>query len=143
VTLLAPLAAPAAAAPPTPVTVDYPSPAVGRTLKCRVLLPADYDRSPARRFPVLYLLLGWSGNYNTWGRYLTPGAIPDYPWIVVMPDGGNSWWVNWARSEGGQKNNWEGSVTRDLIGHIDSAYRTVARREGRAIGGMSMGATAR
>jgi len=34
---------------------------------------------------------------------------------------------------------WGDYVGRDLIKHIDGAYRTIARREARAIGGLSMG----
>ena len=48
-----------------------------------------------------------------------------------------------GRSEGGRKNAWEDAIVKDLIGHVDATYRTIARREGRAIDGMSMGATAR
>jgi S-formylglutathione hydrolase FrmB len=59
--------------------------------------------------------------------------------IVVMPDVGNSWYVNWAKSEGDQKNNWEDAIIKDLIGHIDATYRTIAKREGRGINGLSMG----
>ena len=62
-----------------------------------------------------------------------------YDLIVVMPDAGNSWYVNWAKSEDGQKNRWEDCLIKDLIGHVDATYRTVARREGRAINGLSMG----
>src|SRR5262249_59166308 len=59
--------------------------------------------------------------------------------IVVMPDVGNSWYVNWAKSDGDQKNRWEDFIIKDLIGHVDATYRTIAKREGRAINGLSMG----
>ena len=59
--------------------------------------------------------------------------------IVVMPDAGNSWYVNWAKSDAGEKNDWEDHIVRDVIGHVDAHYRTIARREGRAINGLSMG----
>ena len=39
--------------------------------------------------------------------------------------------VNWVEGEGGQKNAWEDAIVKDLIGHVDATYRTVARREGR------------
>jgi S-formylglutathione hydrolase FrmB len=121
-------------------TVEFPSPAVGRTMKYNVLLPQDYETSTAR-YPVLYLMHGLSQNYTAWGlQNGTPfyaGLYDDL--IVVMPDGGNSWYVNWAVNEGGQKNNWEDHIIRDIIGHVDWNYRTIARREGRAIAGLSMG----
>jgi len=121
-------------------TVDFSSPAVGRTMKYNVLLPQDYETSTAR-YPVLYLMHGLTQNYTAWGlQNGTPfyaGLYDDL--IVVMPDGGNSWYVNWAVNEGGQTNNWEDHIIRDLIGHVDWNYRTIARREGRAIAGLSMG----
>jgi putative tributyrin esterase len=121
-------------------TVDFNSPAVGRTMKYNILLPTDYDTS-TKRYPVLYLLHGLTQNYTVWGlQNGTPfyaGLYDDL--IVVMPDGGNSWYVNWAVSEGGQKNAWEDHIVRDVIGHVDWNYRTIARREGRAIAGLSMG----
>src|SRR5262249_45095014 len=80
-------------------------------------------------------------NYTAWG--LQNGA-PFYAGlrddlIVVMPDGGNSWYVNWARSEAPQKNNWMDAITKDLVEYVDTHFRTIARREGRAISGLSMG----
>ena len=121
-------------------TVEFTSPAVGRTMKYNIVLPKDYDTS-AKRYPVLYLLHGLTQNYTAWGlQNGTPfyaGLYSDL--IVVMPDGGNSWYVNWATSEAGQKNAWEDHIIRDVIGHVDWNYRTIARREGRAIAGLSMG----
>ena len=91
-------------------TVEFFSPAVDRTMKYNILLPDDYDTSTAR-YPVLYLLHGLTQNYTAWG--LANGA-PFYAdlyddLIVVMPDVGNSWYVNWTESEDGQSNNWEDS----------------------------------
>jgi S-formylglutathione hydrolase FrmB len=121
-------------------TIELSSPAVGRTMKYNIVLPPNYERS-TQRYPVLYLMHGLTQNYTAWG--LQNGA-PFYAGlyddlIVVMPDGGNSWYVNWATSEAGQQNNWEDHIIRDVIGHVDWNYRTIARREGRAIAGLSMG----
>jgi S-formylglutathione hydrolase FrmB len=121
-------------------TVEFQSPAVGRTMKYNILLPRTY-RTSTDRYPVLYLLHGLTQNYTVWGLQ---NSAPVYAslfddLIIVMPDGGNSWYVNWARSDGGQKNNWEDHIIADVIGHVDRNYRTMARREGRAISGLSMG----
>jgi S-formylglutathione hydrolase FrmB len=121
-------------------TVEFASPSVGRTLKYNILLPRKYESS-TQRYPVLYLLHGLTQNYTAWG--IQNGA-PFYAalyddLIVAMLDGGNSWYVNWAVSDGGQKNNWEDSIIKDAIGHVDAHFRTIARREGRAIAGLSMG----
>ncbi len=120
-------------------TVEFYSPAVDRTMKYNIVLPAEYDSSD-ERFPVLYLLHGLRQNYTTWSRQGAPvyaGLFSDL--IVVMPDGGNSWYINFAESGGGQRNNWEDHIVQDVVGHVDRNYRTIVRREGRAITGLSMG----
>ena len=132
------LAATASAAERNVATVEFFSECVGRKLKYNVALPANYDSSD-RRYPVLYLLHGFSGNYTQWARFGAPSAAKTHELIVVMPDGGNSWYIRWAGSEAGQKNDWEGAIVKDLVAHVDSTYRTIAAREGRAIGGLSMG----
>ncbi|MFC2166544.1 alpha/beta hydrolase [Acidobacteriota bacterium] len=119
-------------------TVDFFSESVGRTMKFNIYLPKDYH-STKKSYPVLYLLHGLTSNYKAWAFLGAPKYASEYDLIVVMPDGGNSWYVNWAKSEGGQKNNWEDSIIKDLIPHVDGTYRTINRREGRAINGLSMG----
>lgn len=139
VALLAALSASAGrAAEPSVKTVAFDSPAVGRTMKFNVSLPADYESS-GRRYPVVYLLHGLTSDYTAWARLGAPKAAELYQLIVVMPDAGNSWYVNWAESEGTRLNNWEDAIVKDLVGYVDSHYRTIARREGRAINGLSMG----
>jgi putative tributyrin esterase len=129
--------------PPLPdglQTVSFFSPAVDRQMKFDIVLPPDYESS-AKRYPVLYLLHGFMQNYTVWGRNLGAAfyahELGDV--IVVMPDGGNTWFINWAESADGQKNNWEDHIINDVIAYVDGNYRTEARREGRAIAGLSMG----
>jgi len=107
-------------------------------MKYNIVLPYGYDETDVR-YPVLYLLHGVSQNYTVWGMMGVPFYAGMYNVIVVMPDGGNSWYVNWAESEGGQKNDWEDHIVQDVVGHVDANFRTIARREGRAITGLSMG----
>jgi putative tributyrin esterase len=138
--LVAAVAAPAAAQSLELDTIEFFSPAVDRTMKYNIVLPRDYESS-TERYPVLYLLHGLTQNYTAWG--LTNGT-PFYAGlyddlIVVMPDGGNSWYVNWAESEEGQRNDWEDHIVQDVVNHVDWNSRTIARREGRAIAGLSMG----
>lgn len=124
---------------PLPVkTVAFRSESVGRTMKFNLILPAKYEQS-TERYPVLYLLHGLTSNYTAWARMKVPDYAAQYDMIVVMPDVGNSWYANWSKNEGGQRNNWEDGIIKDLIGYVDAHYRTVARREGRAINGLSMG----
>ncbi|MFN3162529.1 MAG: alpha/beta hydrolase [Pseudohongiellaceae bacterium] len=121
-------------------TVSFYSPAVAREMKFDIVLPPDYADSE-RRYPVLYLLHGHLQNYTVWGRSLGAAEVARRlgELILVLPDGGNSWFVNYAASGDGQRNNWEDHVVVDVVDYVDSHYRTEARAEGRAIAGLSMG----
>ena len=59
--------------------------------------------------------------------------MSEYPLIVVMPDGGRGFYTN-AKEE-----TLETALIRDLVGYVDKVFHTKARREGRCIGGLSMG----
>ena len=120
-------------------TIEFHSPAVERMMKYNIVLPAGYDSSQ-ERYPVLYLLHGLTSNYTAWSRMgaaFYAGLVDDL--IIVMPDVGNSWYVNWDENGASQRNNWEDHIIVDVIGHVDANFRTIARREGRAINGLSMG----
>jgi putative tributyrin esterase len=108
-----------------------------KDMKFNVLLPRDYASEASRRFPVLYLLHGFDGDYSSWCKNtkLVDYAAP-YEEIIVMPDGDNSWYVNSYSDAHAQ---WESYIIDDLISYVDSHYRTVASRQGRAIAGLSMG----
>lgn len=128
-----------AAAEKMPVeTITFEAPSVGRTMKYNLILPDGYKRSN-ERYPVLYLLHGLTSNYAAWAQMGVADYAGQYDLIVVMPDVGNSWYVNWAESLEGQKNAWEDYMIDDVIAHVDRNYRTIAAREGRAINGLSMG----
>ena len=131
---------PGSAQPPTPAkTVIIDAPSIGRKTAYNLILPADYETSGDKRYPVLYLLHGYSGSYNNWAGMGVGRAAKGLDLIVVMPDGGNSWYVNWAEPGEDQKNAWDDFLVKDLIGHVDATYRTIAARDGRAINGLSMG----
>jgi putative tributyrin esterase len=108
-----------------------------KDMKFNVILPADYASDADRRFPVLYLLHGFGGDYADWCKYsrVVDYAKP-YEEIIIMPEGDNSWYVN---SYSDPKEGWEEYIVDDLIGYVDAHYRTKALREGRAIAGLSMG----
>lgn len=118
-------------------TVDFYSPAVERNMKFDIVLPPDYERNE-KRYPVLYLLHGYMQNYTVWGRNLAAAfyAREVNEVILVLPDGGNTWFVNYADDA---SNRWEDHVVEDVITYVDNNFRTEARKEGRAISGLSMG----
>ena len=135
-------AAPAVAQRATVETVQFYSDSVGRTMKYNIILPPGYDTEEAtnRLYPTLYLLHGGGSNFQAWRRFLgVPSYSLDYEMIVVMPDAGNSLYVNWAQTDDDRLNAWEDYIVTDLIGHVQTNYRAVERREGRAITGFSMG----
>lgn len=106
-----------------------------RTVPVTVLLPAHYE-SDRRRFPVVYLLHGASGDHTDWNAKSGLAAYTaDQDVIVVMPDAqGDSFYMD---SPGFGPI--ESMIVDDIVPAIDERYRTIARREGRAIAGLSMG----
>lgn len=135
------------------VEVEVPAPSLEGNLLgtpavqgAAVYLPASYEREAARRYPVVYLLHGifddygvWTGHFNVpaiLDRLIAAGRVPDM--IVVMPNGGNRYGGGFYRNSS-VSGNWADYVADDLVGHVDSTWRTQARREGRAIVGHSMG----
>jgi len=114
---------------------SFHSSALQRTMKYRALVPDDYERSD-RRYPVLYLLHGLTGDYKDW---TTRTNISEYtrtlPLIVVMPDGENQWYTNAADGTA----RFEDYIATDLPADVVAKYRTVNSRYGRAIAGLSMG----
>ncbi len=119
--------------------VRIPAAALGRSWAADVYVPDGYARGSGR-YDVLYLLHGAAGDRTQWLReghidriadaLIARHAIP--PCLIVMPSGGQSWWVNGPEPM-------ETAFTRDLIPAIDRRYRTIAARRGRLIAGDSMG----
>jgi S-formylglutathione hydrolase FrmB len=130
---------PGRAPAPAVESVSFDAPSVGRTMKFNIALPASYEKDSEKRYLVLYMLHGLTSNYLAWNALGAPRAARRYDLIVVMADAGNSWYVNWAESEDGQKNNWEDYIVKDLVDYVDTHFRTIASRDGRAITGLSMG----
>lgn len=115
---------------------------LNREVKYSLYLPPGYETSQ-RRYPVVYLLHGYSDNETGWVQFgaadfaadkaINAGEIT--PLIIVMPDGGLSWYINDYQN----KNKWGDMFIKELIPHIDATLRTRATKEYRAIAGLSMG----
>jgi S-formylglutathione hydrolase FrmB len=107
----------------------------------RVLLPAGYASHPKRRYPVLYLLHGASGDQTSWTTQGEAESLTaKLPLIVVMPDGGRGgFYTNWFNNGKGGSPRWEDWHIKRLIPYVDGHYRTRATRSERAIAGLSMG----
>ena len=80
--------------------VEFDAPSIGRRTKYMALLPENYENREQEHFPVLYMLHGLSQNYTVWPMLGIPQATAGLDLIVVMPDGGNAWYINWLPSTG-------------------------------------------
>lgn len=118
-------------------TVRLQSKLINTTLPYNVILPIDYETSKTTRYPVLYLLHGFTGHYSDW---VTRSNVADYAaahrMIVVMPDGNDSWYTNSASMT---TDKYESYILDELIPDVQQRYRTIEARYGRSIAGLSMG----
>jgi enterochelin esterase family protein len=115
-----------------------------------VVLPPSYQAQPARRFPVVYLLAGYSGvglalcNRGGWSepidrrleRLVAAGRAREA--ILVLPDcftryGGSQYVDSPAIGR------YRSHLTEELIPFIDRHLRTIPTRDGRAVAGRSSG----
>jgi len=119
---------------------SFRSAALGRDVSYLVDLPASYDASPGRRYPVLYVLHGLFEGPGFWQqrglaavaeRLRGRGALPEL--LVVAVDGGNSFFVD------GRTGRYREMLTADLIAHVEASYRVVPGVSARGLLGVSMG----
>jgi S-formylglutathione hydrolase len=112
-----------------------------------VYLPPNYEKS-TQRYPVLYLLHGYTGDERGWmnpnyvglpemmDRLIQQHAIESM--VVVMPNSFNRFGGSfYANSE--LSGDWEDFIVRDLVAYVDAHYRTLADAASRGIAGHSMG----
>ena len=116
------------------------------TRSMTIYLPPSYDTTEDTRYPVIYYLHGYTANHTMWVNFFSIHNVLDnlikqgkvQEMIIVMPDAfnryGGSFYANSSVA-----GNYEDYITKDLVGFIDSKYRTLPQRESRAIGGGSMG----
>ena len=118
----------------------FETPALGVEPRVRVILPRGYNAS-TRRYPVLYLLHGAVGDYRS---MVENGHVDDLvgnrQMILVMPDSGPSdGYSDWVTPADDGPRNWRTFHLDQMIPWVDRRYRTIARRDGRALAGISMG----
>ena len=140
--------------------VWYNSPTLKMQRRMTIYTPPGYDKGG--KYPVLYLLHGAGGDENAWSELGRAAQILDNliatgkakPMIVVMPNGNpncqaapGEW--SWGMYTPGFGNNGTGPTApavatipasfMDIVNYVDANYRTVKKREGRAVCGLSMG----
>lgn len=121
-------------------TIQFQSKLVGKPLPYRVILPIWYKPREGREpqhYPVLYLLHGLSGHYTNWleKTKLLDDALY-FNLIIVTPEGNDGWYTDSATIAADK---YESFILKELIPDVESRFRTVETREGRAIAGLSMG----
>jgi S-formylglutathione hydrolase FrmB len=119
-------------------TISIHSDAMRKDAKCVVILPDSYKNS-TKRYPVVYLLHGYSGNYSDWIKKVPnlEKNADKYQFIIVCPDGNyNSWYID---SPIDSTIKYETYISTEVPNFIDKDYRTLAERKFRAITGLSMG----
>jgi putative tributyrin esterase len=119
-------------------TIPLESKLMGKTLPYTVVLPLGYRliTSP-RKYPVLYLLHGWSGRPQGW---LTDSKLKEYAerhrLIIVLPEGGLGWYTDSATVPADK---YESYILQELIPDVENRFRVIKDRGARAVGGLSMG----
>lgn len=122
-------------------TLQVESQAMQKVLKVAVVVPESYDREK-QAFPVLYLLHGGSGSYSDWlsktpDSNLLHRLADQYNILIVTPEGGStSYYFDSPLDKGSQ---YETFISQEARKKIESTYRTVQNKKGRAIAGLSMG----
>ena len=142
----------------------FHSDALGVDKEVYVYLPAGYDPSGAKHYPVFYYLHGMGGDEGSWvknGKLAEAADVLGLAAIVVMPDGDFNFYIDSALHEDYdgcikdgvgmiepdhprdrtcvRSSSYESYITKDLISFVDTKYRTIATRDGRGIAGLSMG----
>ena len=109
-----------------------------KDIKTVVITPDDYPAALVK-YPVVYLLHGYGGNYSNWVTKV-PSIIhwaDVYHIIIVCPDAAfGSWYFD---SPVDSTFRYETFISTEVPNYIDAHYKTIANRKGRAIAGLSMG----
>jgi len=109
-----------------------------------VYVPAEYEKNPNKKYPVLYLLHGWGEDENGWSNQGHVANIMDglisagkaVPMLIVM-DSGDIKTNSDVRQA--STNDVTQIYVKDLIPFIDKTFRTKTDRQNRAMAGLSRG----
>lgn len=126
------------------VQVLFPSPSTNSTKRAFVYLPPQYDGK--KKFPVLYLQHGWGEDETAWSRQGHANLIMDNmiaagectPFIIVMTYGMTND-VKFGGLGGFNFKDFETVLVDELVPYIDANFKTIAKKDSRAMAGLSMG----
>jgi len=115
-----------------------------------VYLPPSYKKNAKRRYPVIYMLHGYTDSDDKWmgptKHWINLPSVIDKAlaakesreFIVVMPNG-------FTRYHGSMYSNsvatgdWEDFIAQELVAYVDAHYRTLRNAASRGLAGHSMG----
>ena len=125
-------------------TVEFKSAYLKKATKFVVIQPSGQSQQhnqldPKERYPVVYLLHGYGGDYGQWPITTLQLAktADDLKMIFVCPDGGKGSWYFDSPIDSSIR--YESYITKELVPYIDDNYTTKATPKFRAITGLSMG----
>jgi S-formylglutathione hydrolase FrmB len=123
------------------VDITISSPALGKSVKTRLLLPPNWSRASTATWPVLYAYHGGQDNYTSWTKNTDIEAwAAKYNVIVAMPEGDNGSYTDWYNYGKGGNPKWETFHTAEVRQLLERNYHAGALRA--AIGNSSGGAGA-
>lgn len=122
-------------------TVEVYSASMDKLLPAAVVLPQCYDEH-SDPYPVIYLLHGATGSFGNWlvlppEERLVERLADQYKIIFVLPEGDR--FSFYFDSPVNEKSQYETHITAEVIPFVDTVYRTIEGKAGRAITGLSMG----
>lgn len=128
--------------------VLFPSKSTNTSRRAFVYTPPGYEKDKSKKYPVLYLQHGWGEDETAWSNQGHANLIMDnlindsktVPFIIVMTYG----MTNDVKIGPGALRNFKVDafqtvLTDELIPYVDANFRTMADRQHRAMGGLSMG----
>ncbi len=137
--------------------VWYPSETAGFNRRLSVYTPAGYEQNKKQKYPVLYVLHGIGGDEDAWIAQGRAAQVLDNliakgeakPMIVVFTNGNISQEAAPGENSTGYihptmqlPQTMEGTFETsfpEIVKFIDSNFRTIAKKQSRAICGLSMG----
>jgi S-formylglutathione hydrolase len=114
-----------------------------------IYLPPSYATEQNRRYPVIYLLHGYTDRDDLWfgskPHFINVPTVTDKAlasgareMIIVMPNAYTAYQGS-MYSTSAVTGDWEAFITHDLVSYIDSHYRTIPEVASRGLAGHSMG----
>lgn len=130
------------------VTDTVSSRVLGVDVPLNVYLPDGFGKNEAQKYPVIYLLHGFSDDYRAWrdkGQVQTVvdeliGTGECVPVVIIMPNAGGpdtrGTWNGYFNMQGWP---YEDFFFTELVPTVEGKYRAVGDKEHRAVMGLSMG----